>query len=129
MIEKSAAQKMNFKAGMKVMLINPPAGYTDLAGPIPDGVEIVGDMGTDRVDAVHLFARSREELELYLPRAKDAVKPDGMIWVSYYKGTSKQKTDIHRDTINAYGHTMGMEGIFMISIDEDWSALRFKITG
>ena len=46
----------------------------------------------------------------------------------YHTGTSKVKTDIHRDTINAYAHTPGLTGVFMISIDEDWSALRVKAT-
>jgi hypothetical protein len=37
------------------------------------------------------------------------------------------KTDIHRDTINAYAKTLGLEGVAMISIDDDWSALRLKL--
>jgi hypothetical protein len=47
--------------------------------------------------------------------------------VTYNKGTSKHKTDINRDSINAYAHSIGMEGVAMISLDEDWSALRLKI--
>jgi hypothetical protein len=49
------------------------------------------------------------------------------MWVTYHKGTSKVKTDINRDTINAYVHSIGLEGVAMISIDEDWSALRLKL--
>jgi hypothetical protein len=51
-----------------------------------------------------------------------------MLWVTYHKGTSKVKTDIHRDMINAYAHSIGLEGVAMISIDEDWSALRLKLS-
>ena len=46
--------------------------------------------------------------------------------VTYYKGTSRVKTDINRDTISAYTHSVGLEGVAMISIDDDWSALRLK---
>ena len=46
--------------------------------------------------------------------------------MTYHKGTSRVKTDINRDTINAYAHSLGLEGVAMISIDEDWSALRLK---
>jgi hypothetical protein len=49
-----------------------------------------------------------------------------MLWVTYHKGTSKVKTDINRDTINAYAHSIGWEGVAMISIDDDWSAMRLK---
>jgi hypothetical protein len=37
------------------------------------------------------------------------------------------KTDINRDTINAYAASLGLQGVAMISIDDDWSALRLKI--
>jgi hypothetical protein len=37
------------------------------------------------------------------------------------------KTDIHRDTINAYAQTLGLQGVAMISINDDWSALRLKL--
>jgi len=37
------------------------------------------------------------------------------------------KNDINRDTINTYAHTIRLEGVAMISIDEDWSALRLKL--
>jgi hypothetical protein len=50
-----------------------------------------------------------------------------MLWVTYHKGTSKVKTDINRDTINAYASTLGMQGVAIISIDDDWSALRLKL--
>jgi hypothetical protein len=38
------------------------------------------------------------------------------------------KGDINRDTITAYAETIGLEGVAIVSIDEDWSALRLKIT-
>jgi len=37
------------------------------------------------------------------------------------------KTDINRDTINAYAGSLGLQGVAMISIDDDWSALRLKL--
>jgi len=46
--------------------------------------------------------------------------------VAYHKGTSQIKTDINRDSINAYASTLGFQGVAMISINEDWSALRLK---
>jgi len=50
-----------------------------------------------------------------------------MLWVSYYKGTSKVKTDINRDMIYAYAHTIGLDGVGLVSIDDTWSAMRFKL--
>ncbi len=50
-----------------------------------------------------------------------------MIWVTYYKGSSKNASDIHRDTINSFGMQHGLQGVAIVSIDQDWSALRLKI--
>jgi hypothetical protein len=45
----------------------------------------------------------------------------------YHTGTSKVKTDINRDTLHAYARTIGLDGVSLISIDADWSAMRFKV--
>jgi hypothetical protein len=79
------------------------------------------------VEVIQVFVTNRLELEAQLPRLKKLLAPKGMMWVTYYKGTSKGKTDINRDTINAYAHSIGLEGVAMISIDDDWSALRLKL--
>jgi hypothetical protein len=49
-----------------------------------------------------------------------------VLWVSYFKGTAKTKTDINRDSLHAYARSIGLEGVSLISIDDDWSAMRFK---
>jgi predicted CoA-binding protein len=125
MAEKSVAQKLMIKEGRSVLLVNPPLGYDALLGELPAGVTLLTEPG-EPVDIVQVFVANRRELEEQLPQLKPLVKSTGMIWVSYYKGTSKTKTDIHRDTIGAYARSLGMEGVAIISIDDDWSALRLK---
>ncbi len=41
--------------------------------------------------------------------------------------SDKTVTDINRDTIAEYARTLGLEGVAMISVDDDWSALRLKV--
>ena len=53
---------------------------------------------------------------------------DGKLWVSYYKGTSKIKTDINRNNLREYAQSKGLKTVAMISINKDWSAMRLKIT-
>ena len=74
-----------------------------------------------------MFVSNRKELETQLPILKQVLTPKGMLWVSYYKGTSKVKTDINRDMIYAYAHTIGLDGVGLVSIDDTWSAMRFKL--
>lgn len=125
MPEKSIAQKLFIKPGNKFLLVNPPEGYLAQVGELPQGTVVLSD-STCEVDAIQVFVGNRAELEAQLPRLKELMAPKGMLWVTYHKGTSKVKTDIHRDSINAYAHSIGLEGVAMISIDEDWSALRLK---
>jgi hypothetical protein len=52
---------------------------------------------------------------------------DAIVWFAYPKGTSKKyKCDFNRDTGWASLGAAGFEGVRMVAIDEDWSALRFR---
>ena len=125
MSDKSIAQKLYLRPGNKFLLVNPPQGYIDQLGELPSGVIILSDSSC-LVEVIQVFVADRRELEAQLPRLKELLDPQGMLWVTYHKGTSRVKTDINRDTINAYAQTIGLQGVAMISIDEDWSALRLK---
>ena len=125
MSDKSISQKLSIKPGNKLLLINPPDGYLARMGQMPPGAIILNDSSI-LVEAIQVFIANRAELEEQLPRLKELMAPKGMLWVSYHKGTSRVKTDINRDTINAYARSLGLEGVTMISIDDDWSALRLK---
>lgn len=122
---KSISQKLAIKPGLKFLLVNAPDGYIDRMELPVDTVLVKTTDGP--VDAVQVFTRSRQELEAYLPGLKTAIKPSGMIWVTYYKGSSKNASDIHRDTINSFAMQHGLQGVAIVSIDQDWSALRLKI--
>ncbi len=52
---------------------------------------------------------------------------DVVLWFAYPKGTSKNyKCDFNRDNgWDALGE-LNFEGVRIVSIDEDWSALRFR---
>ncbi len=124
---KSIAQRLFIKPGNMVLLVNAPDGYMAQLGELPMGSYLLSD-AERRVELIQLFVANRAELEAQLPRLKAQLAPKGSLWVTYHKGTSRVKTDINRDTINAYAHSLGMEGVAMISIDDDWSALRLKVT-
>jgi hypothetical protein len=124
MSEKTVAQKLLLKGG-QLLVVNPPPDYGVLLGALPPDVTLVQQANAP-VDAIHVFVAHRQEMEDQLPRLKDLLKPHGMLWVSYHKGTSRVKTDINRDMIRAYAQTVGLQAVAMISINDDWCALRLK---
>jgi hypothetical protein len=124
---KSNAQKLLIKEGYLVLFIHPPENQSELLGELPSKITVVDDANSP-VDFILAYIADRRELEKHLGELKKRLKPRGLMWIAYHKGTSKVKTDINRDTINGYAHTLGMEGIAMISLDDDWSALRIRIS-
>ncbi|NHJ49159.1 MAG: DUF3052 family protein [Asgard group archaeon] len=122
---KPIVQKLLIKPGEKILFINPPDGYFDIIGEIPKDVQVVDELEED-LDFIQVFVKNKSELEKHLPKVKDYVKQKGKLWISYYKLTSKHASDINRDKINEYAQSLGLKGIFMISIDENWSGLRLK---
>jgi predicted CoA-binding protein len=126
MSDKSVAEKLLMKPGQKVLLVNPPKGYRALLGEIPQGVTLLKE-AAEAADLIQVFVAARKDLEEQLLRLKPLLAPKGLLWVTYHKGTSKQKSDINRDSIAAYAGTIGLQAVAMISVDEDLSALRLKV--
>ena len=126
MTEKTVAQKLLIKENNRLQFVNAPVELLPSLGPLPAGVTLLNDVDA-QADIILLFTANQVELEQHLPGLKARLAPKGLLWVFYYKLTSKKRGDIHRDSINAYAKGLGLEGIAMISVDEDVSALRLKI--
>jgi hypothetical protein len=123
--DKPVYEKLLMKPGRTVRFIHAPIEYAAILGGLPAGVTVVEE-ASQAADVVQLFVANRVELEAQLPGVKVLLRPGDILWVTYLKGSAKTKTDINRDTINAYAHTLGLEGVAMISVSDDWSALRLK---
>ncbi len=126
MSDKSISQKLLIKPGYKVLLINAPDGYQSSLGEIPSRAAIL-NQSNDPVDLIQVFISSKAELEARLGKTKLLLNPNGLLWVTYPKGTSKVKTDINRDSIAKYAQSIGLQAVAMISIDDTWSGLRLKV--
>ena len=124
MSNKSILAKLHLIPGRKMLVLNPPASYIEKAGEIPPGAELV--LEAQEASFIQVFLRTHAELEDALKRYSPLVQSNGMLWITSPKLTSALKGAVQRDTINAYAQQNGWIGIAMISIDEDWSALRLK---
>ena len=120
----SLAQKLQIKSG-KLIVLNAPKGYADqLAKELKDLV--VATRAAGQAEAVLLFVNSLAETEGLTPKAGKLVKPGGMLWIAYAKGTSKVKTDVNRDKLWKAVEPIGWQPNRQIALDEVWSAMRFK---
>ena len=121
----SLVQKLQLKAGQRLVVINAPESYTErLAAELP-GIQM-SQPDSHPADAVLLFARNLAEAEQLVPHGIRAVNEDGLLWVAYPKGSSGLKTDINRDTLWRATEPTGWQPVRQVAIDQVWSAMRFR---
>jgi hypothetical protein len=123
--DSSLAKRLQIKRGYTVRTYHAPENYLDLLGDLPEGAQVV-EQGDGPFDVVHLFALNSEVVNKDGPAALAGVKPDGVLWISYPKGTSKVKTDLNRDKGWEAITDAGWTGIAQVSVDATWSATRFR---
>ena len=107
------------------MAVHEPDHYFDLLGELPEGAKLVRQGYSEPVDFIHLFAANEEVLHTDFPPLKEAVASDGMIWVSWIKGSSDRTTDIKSSDVRELGLALGLVDIKVCAVDEDWSGLKF----
>src|SRR5919201_5179260 len=114
-------QKLLLKPGMHAAVLQAPASYEPLLAEVPSGVKVSRQLNGDVFDFVHYFATRREELLREGPRLRDALRPNGILWVSYPKGKAIP-TDLNRDIVRITLASLGLEVFSQVAIDEVWSA-------
>lgn len=73
-----------------------------------------------------VFLNNNKEYLDFLNKQLNNIELDIVLWFAYPKGTSQIKTDINRDTIRVTGEEFNITTVTAISIDDTWSALRFR---
>ena len=120
------AKKLGIKEGSRMFLLNAPENYLDLVAPLPAGVQVAAQI-TSHTDIVHTFSTKKEELSQALHTCLKRMRPDGMIWVSWPKKSSKVPTDITEDTIREVALPLGLVDIKVCAVDDVWSGLKLVI--
>lgn len=125
MASSSLAKKLQLKPGMRLIVMNPPPGYVESLGELPEGARLE-EKASGSFDFVQLFVKDSAELRRFAPKVARAVKHDGLLWISYPKRSAKVKTDLSRDVIWDLVKDEGLLGVSLISVDDTWSAMRFR---
>jgi len=123
--ENPLLKKMKLKPGQRAAIINAPGGYVETLQPLPEDVAMAEDLvGT--FDWVQLFVKTQAELEQVIAHVRAALKPAGMLWITFPKGTSKIQTDLTRDKGWDALQAIDLKWINLISIDQTWSAFALR---
>jgi hypothetical protein len=120
MADSALLKKLGIKAGMKLLVLNAPDGYTKTLGTE------VATSASGTSDFVQLFAYQRADIDRLRQTAIKAVKDGGLLWVTYPKKTSGMKSDLFREAVWEAMNGTGWRPVSQIAIDDTWSALRFR---
>jgi hypothetical protein len=108
--------KLQIKPGQSVAVVNPPPGLE-----LPAGWVAATAAGADAVIA---FVARQDDLGS-AEQAVAAARADRLAWISYPKG-GQLGTDLNRDRLAAALAAHGVQPVRQVSIDDTWSALRFR---
>jgi hypothetical protein len=122
------AGKLGLKPGLRVGIVNRPAGWA-LADPPADLADLAdadgGTGGSDgTADVLIAFFASSAELAAELPSLAERIYPDGAIWAAWPRRAAGHRSDITDNVVREVALPLGLVDVKVAAIDEDWSGLR-----
>jgi hypothetical protein len=119
-------RKLGIKPGCRVIVLNSPGDYANLLGGVPDGVDLRSSL-RGKADVVHLFVTREADLTKRIDAMRKAIEPNGAIWVSWPKRSSKVPTDLTEDIIRRVALANRLVDVKVCAIDAIWSGLKLVI--
>ena len=120
------AKKLGIKDRFKIAVLNEPDHYYTLFEDMPPDVDIHHSLNS-KLDFIHYFVTDAKVLSDNIASLKISIVPNGMIWISWPKQSSKVATDITEDVIRAIALQNGLVDIKVCAVDNVWSALKLVI--
>jgi hypothetical protein len=124
----SIFKKLNFKDQKEILILNYPDSFKSDLEEMESLTKIRKQLrGVEEISFCLIFVMKKQGIDDVVPKIVDLLIDDAVLWFAYPKGTSKKyKCDFNRDTGWEILGEHGYEGVRMVAIDEDWSALRFR---
>lgn len=119
-------RKLGIKESMRILLLHAPDDYAALLG-----INITPQLVQQEEipDFVHLFARNYQAfldgMNIVLPYCRQ--QPRIVIWVSWYKKSSRLATDLSEDLIRQFALANDLVDVKVCAVDEHWSGLKLVV--
>lgn len=120
-------KKLGLKDGQAVAFLNLPDSQSALRSAAQFTRCETDAQAGDGFDYIHVFTKVRAEMARDLPRLRDAIRQDGMIWVSWPKKASKVPTDVTEGTIRDVALPIDLVDVKVCAVDDIWSGLKLMI--
>lgn len=119
-------KKLGITESTRLLVINAPDDYLVLLGELPESL-ICDKRLSKSTTLIHLFTKSRSELEERLGYWRVKIATDTVVWISWPKKSSKVPTDITEDVIREVALPLGFVDIKVCAVSDVWSGLKLVI--
>jgi hypothetical protein len=117
-------KKLHYKDQAPVLLLGLPPELQTLSKAFNPKTDTAPKV---RYSFVLAFVKSLAEGEKLAKVLPKHLEEKAVVWVAYPKGTSKKyRSDYNRDTGHALMGKHGLDGVSLVALNGDWSAMRFK---
>jgi len=125
---KKLLDKLNYKGQKRIALINAEESFSLAISNELKDVKVDNEIDPRfPYDFIILFVRKISDIEFFTPIVLHNLLADGVLWYCYPKKASKNlRSDIDRDHGWETLNNVGFHGVRMVTIDNDWSAMRFR---
>lgn len=120
------AKKLGIVEGTRVATLQAPDDYAHMLSPMPSNVVFERKI-TPQTDIVHVFSYRKADLKAALESLRNAIRPTGVIWVSWPKRASKVPTDITDNIIRDVALPLGFVDIKVCAVSDVWSGLKLVV--
>lgn len=119
----SLIAKLKIKADQPLWLVDAPAKVkalfkeTEVKTSLP---------AKGKCSQMIFFALNKNEMDAMLPKINEKLADDALFWIAYPKKSGNIQSDLIRDSgwVNVFG--AGFVGVSSVSIDDDWTGMRFR---
>jgi hypothetical protein len=124
--ETPLLKKLGIKAGYKLLLINAPDNYSGL---LETDIRTQICKASELPDLIHLFAKNYKEFETGMKKIKSTIQANQniVIWVSWYKKSSRVATDLTEDVIRNFALKNNLVDVKVCAVSDTWSGLKLVV--
>jgi hypothetical protein len=123
-------KKLNLKDQTEILVLNAPESFEPELAAL-EGITVRHSLADiEGINFSLAFVIKQQELDEISAAVAFKARGDAVVWFAYPKGSSKKyKCEFNRDTGWHVLGAAGFEPVRQVSIDQDWSALRFRRAG
>ncbi|GAA4276513.1 hypothetical protein [Aquimarina mytili] len=114
----------------EILILNEPEGFCEELNCLKDVIVKESLIQVSEVDFGLVFVTEKKQVENRIETIYPKLVGDAILWFAYPKKTSKKyRSEITRDQGWGVLGDYNLEPVRQVSIDDDWSALRFRKVG